>query len=305
VLQQLVNGIFLGSLYALFAVGYTLIFGVLDILNLAHQAVFMLGAVVALLAVLYLKVNLGVALLLALAVTGLVGLLLDRVGFAPLRRRPNTQFAGMISSIALALLFEATVQGLFDRGILDPNPARFPAGVAPAGSLDLPGVVIPWVRVLIVVVAIAMMAGLTVMLRRTRLGKAIRAVAENQRAARLLGINVDRIIALSFVISSALGGAAGVLYALAVNSITHDMGRALELKGLAVIIVGGMGSVPGAVLGGFLLGLAEVSTFIIDGFGMLPFQLSRWRDAVAFTLLFLLLIVRPTGLLGRRAAREA
>jgi branched-chain amino acid transport system permease protein len=305
VLQQLVNGLFLGSLYALFAVGYALIFGVLDILNLAHQAVFMLGAVAALLAVLYLGLPLPVALLLAMVVTGVVGLVLDRVGFAPLRRRPNTQFAGMISSIALALLFEAVVQGLFDRGLLDPNPARFPPGVAPAGSLEIPGLVVSWTRLMIVVVAIAIMAGLTVMLRQTRLGKAIRAVAENQRAARLLGINVDRIIAISFVISSALGGLAGVLYALAVNSITNDMGRALELKGLAVIIVGGMGSVPGAVVGGFLLGLAEVSTFIVDGFGWLPFQLSRWRDAVAFTLLFLLLIVRPTGLLGRRAAREA
>jgi branched-chain amino acid transport system permease protein len=150
-----------------------------------------------------------------------------------------------------------------------------------------------------------MMVGLTLLLRSTRLGKAIRAVAENQRAARLLGINVDRVIAQSFFISSALGGAAGVLYALAVNAVTYDMGQALELKGLAVIILGGMGSVPGAVLGGFALGLAEVGTFVVDSLGLLPFQLSRWRDAVAFTLLFALLIVRPTGLLGRRAAREA
>ena len=304
-LQQLINGIFLGSLYALFAVGYTLIFGVLDILNLAHQAVFMLGAVVALLLVLYLNVNLGIALLLAMVVAGLAGLLLDRVAFAPLRRRPNTQFSGMISSIAMALIFEAIVQSLFDRGILSPNPARFPAAVTPVGSLEIAGAVIPLVRVIIVAVAVAMMVGLTLMLKYSRLGKSIRAVAENQRAARLLGINVDRVIAQSFVLSSALGGAAGILYALAVNSVTHDMGRALELKGLAVIIVGGMGSIPGAVLGGFLLGLAEVGTFMIDSALGLPFQTSRVRDAVAFTLLFLILIIRPTGLLGRRAARVA
>jgi branched-chain amino acid transport system permease protein len=304
-LQQLVNALFLGSLYALFAVGYTLIFGVLDILNLAHQAVFMLGAVIALLAVLYLGLPIGPALLLAMIACGLIGLLLDRMAFRPLRRRPDTQFSGMISSIAVGLMLVAIGQSLFDRSILSPNPARFPPGTAPEGILEIGDVVIPVVRLVIVVAAVAMMVGLTVLLRKTKTGMAIRAVAENQRAARLLGINVDRVIAQSFLISSALGGAAGVLYALAVNAVTYDMGQALELKGLAVIILGGMGSVPGAVLGGFLLGLAEVSTFMIDSLGLLPFQLSRWRDAVAFTLLFVLLIVRPTGLLGRRAAREA
>lgn len=306
-LQQLVNGLFLGSLYALFAVGYTLIFGVLDILNLAHQAIFMLGAVVALLLILYAGVPFWLAFGLAVVVSGLAGLLLDRVAFRPLRRRPDTQLSGMISSIAVALIFEAIVQALFDRGLLDPNPARFPPGVGPGGSIELTALqlTIPWTRVLIVGVAVAIMIGLTLLLRLTRQGKAIRAVAENPRAARLLGINVDRVIAQSFVLSSALGGVAGVLYALAVNSITYDMGRPLELKGLAVIIVGGMGSVPGAVLGGFLLGLAEVATFIIDSTFNLPFQTSRIRDAVAFSLLFIILIIRPTGLLGRRAVRVA
>lgn len=304
-LQQLINGLFLGSLYALFAVGYTLIFGVLDILNLAHQAIFMLGAIVALLLVLSLNMHIVPALLLAMVVAGLAGLLLERVAFRPLRRRPDTQFSGMISSIAVALMLEAVVQGLFDRGILSPNPARFPPAVVPVGAVEFGGAIVPLVRVIIVVVAILMMVGLTLMLRYTRLGKSIRAVAENARAARLLGINVDRVIALSFVLSSALGGAAGILYALAVGSITHDMGRPLELKGLAVIIVGGMGSVPGAVLGGFLLGLAEVGTFMLDSTGLLPVQTSRVREAIAFTLLFLILLLRPTGLLGRRAARVA
>jgi branched-chain amino acid transport system permease protein len=240
-----------------------------------------------------------------MAVAGLAGWLLDQLAFRPLRRRPNTQFSGMIGSIAVALIFESIVQALFDGGLLTPNPARFPAGTLPSGTLTLGEVGLPLIRLLIVVVAVLMMVGLTLMLRLTRTGRAIRAVAESQRTARLLGINVDRIIAQSFILSSALGGAAGILYALAVNSITHDMGRPLELKGLAVIIVGGMGSVPGAVLGGFLLGLAEVSTFIIDSSVGLPFQLSRYRDAVAFTLLFLMLLLRPTGLLGRRAARVA
>ena len=147
------------------------------------------------------------------------------------------------------------------------------------------------------VLAVAFTLGLQYFVARTRTGKAIRTVAENQRAARLLGINVDGIIALSFFISSALGGVAGVLYALEFANIAPEMGRSIELKGLAVIILGGMGSIPGAVLGGFLLGLTEVFT--------VQWISSTWRDAAAFTMLFLILLVRPRGLLGQKAVREA
>jgi branched-chain amino acid transport system permease protein len=140
------------------------------------------------------------------------------------------------------------------------------------------------------------MLGLTYLVRRTKLGLAMRAVAESPRAARLMGVDVERVIAQSFFISSALGGAAGVLFGLAFNSISPDMGRSIELKGLAVIIVGGMGSVPGAVLGGFALGLIEVLSVAISG-------QSSMRDAIAFACLFLILLVRPTGILGSRQAR--
>src|SRR6266702_4446035 len=193
-MQQVVNGLFLGSIYALFALGYTLVFGVLDILNLAHAAVFTVCAF-----------------------------------------------------LALALV----------------------------GTLHL----------------------LTLLLRRTRLGRQIRAVAESPLAARILGVDVDRVIAASFFISSALGGAAGVLFGLAFNDVSADMGRSVELKGLAVIILGGMGSMPGAVLAGYGLGLIEVFTVAQVG--------SSWRDGVSFAVLFLVLLLRPRGLLGQAATRLA
>lgn len=318
--QQFVNGLFTGCIYALFAVGYTLVFGVLDILNLAHQAVFMLGAVVTLALVRDLRrhglreplaslpgadvverfmhahhLEVAVALVLAALLCGLIGILLELVAFRPLRRRPDTYFSSMISSIAMALLFEAIVLRQ-----VGPDPARFPFGTFPVQVYERGGITITLRQIMIMLVAIGLTAGLQIMIRRSRVGRAIRTVAENPRAARLLGVNVDRIIALSFFISSALGGVAGALYGLEFAGITPDMGRSIELKGLAVIILGGMGSIPGALLGGLLLGLTEAYTVQLLGS-----RGSTLKDAAAFTVLFLILLVRPSGLLGQKAVREA
>jgi branched-chain amino acid transport system permease protein len=300
--QQLLNGLFAGSAYALFAVGYALIFGVLDILNLAHHAIYMLGAFVALVLVTGDAKNAGAlpfqlpfwaALPLAMLVAGLLGVALDRIAFAPLRRQPDTHFSGLISSIAMAIIFEALAIAVFRSEV-----SQFPAGTIPPGSLRLGAASLSYSRVLVIVAALLLVVALTLLLRRGKLGRAIRAVAENPKAARLLGVDVERTIAASFFISSALGGAAGVLYGLAVNRLDPAMGRPVELKGLAVIIVGGMGSIPGAVLGGYILGLTEVLSVALT-------KTSNYRDAIAFILLFLILTLRPSGLLGARRAREA
>ncbi len=291
-LQQVVNTLFQGAVYALFALGYTLIFGVLDILNLAHSAVFMWGAFLALLLVTKLGANIGVAFLLAMVGTGLLGILLDRVAFAPLRARGASNLAPLISSIALAIVFQAAALGLFGGLVY-----RFPPGTAPSADIGAGEVHVDVLQVIIFAIAVVLMVGLELLLRTTRLGKSIRAVAENQKAARLLGINVERVIATTFFISSALGGAAGVLVGLSLNAIAPDMGQAIELKGLAVIIIGGMGSIPGAVIAGFLLAATEVFT--------ISFISSTVRDAIAFSLLFLVLLIWPSGILGRRALREA
>jgi branched-chain amino acid transport system permease protein len=291
--QQLVNGLFIGSVYGLFAVGYTLVFGVLDILNLAHAAVFTLGGLVALWLVQAAGLSIWLAFPVATLFAGLLGLLLNQVAFVPLRKRADSQFSGLISSIAMAIIFEAVALGLFGA-----RSVRFPQGTVSVHIWHLGGVTITSLQIGIVLVATLLMVVLTLFIRRTRIGKAIRAVAENERAAMLLGVNVNGIIAFTFFISSALGGAAGILYGLYFDALAPDMGRSIELKGLAVIILGGMGSIPGAILGGLAFGLSEVLTVAISG-------TSNLRDAVAFTVLFAILLIRPSGLLGRGRAREA
>jgi len=291
--QQLVNGLFIGSVYGLFAVGYTLVFGVLDILNLAHAAIFTLGGLVALWLVESAGLSIWSAFPASVLFCGLLGLLLDRVAFLPLRQRADSQFSGLISSIAMAIIFESAALGIFGA-----RTVRFPANTIPLHIWSIGGVSITSLQVQIVVVAVALMAALTQFLRRARTGKAIRAVAESDRTARLLGINVDGVIAFTFFISSALGGAAGILFGLYFDALSPDMGRSIELKGLAVIILGGMGSIPGAILGGVAFGLSEVLTVAVTG-------TSDLRDAVAFTVLFAILVLRPSGLLGRGRAREA
>ena len=290
--QQIVNGLFLGSIYALFALGYTLVFGVLDILNLAHQAVFMVCAYAALVLVVHLHMPMVAAFPVAVLLGGLLGMLVDRIAFRPLRGRSDSNIAGLISSIALATILEAGVVQFFG-----PDVERFPFGTVPTRSLKIGDAVVSELQIIIIAIALLMLAGLTWLLRRTQLGRRIRAVAENPRAARVLGVDVDRIISASFFVSSALGAAAGVLFGLAFNNVAPDMGRSVELKGLAVIVLGGMGSMPGAALAGLALGLLEVFTVAWIG--------SSYRDAVAFGVLFLVLVLRPRGLLGSAALREA
>jgi branched-chain amino acid transport system permease protein len=182
-------------------------------------------------------------------------------------------------------------------GIGGPDLSRFPFGVVPDRAIRVGGAIISELQVVIIGISVIMMGALTWLVQRTRLGRQIRAVAESPLAARILGVDVDKVIAASFFISSALGGAAGVLFGLAFNNVSADMGRSVELKGLAVIILGGMGSMPGAVLAGFGMGLIEVLTISQLG--------SSYRDAVSFAVLFLVLLLRPRGLLGQAATRLA
>jgi branched-chain amino acid transport system permease protein len=293
--QQIVNGVFLGSMYALFALGYTLVFGVLDILNLAHAAVFMLASFVALTLVSALHLHIVIALPLAMAAAGVIGLVLERLAFRPLRGRADSNVSGLISSLAMAAIFEAIALELWG-----PNVTRFPYDTIPAGGalrVPLLGASVSRLQLTTVGVAVLLFGALWWLVQRTRLGREVRAVAESPRAARILGVDVDRAIAASFFISSALGGAAGVLFGLAYNSVSPDLGRSVELKGLAVIIVGGMGSMTGAVVAGFALGLVEV--FVVAHLG------GSYRDAVSFAALFLILVLRPRGLFGAPSLREA
>lgn len=290
-MQQLLNGLFIGAIYALFAIGFTLVFGVLDRLNLAHPAVFAVSAFVGIELVEVAGLSIWLTLPIVFVVGGILGIVIERVAFRPLKERPDAHFAGLISSIALAGMFIALLQWRYG-----PDTRRFPAGSFPSTTFTVFGAQVTLVQVAILVISVVLMVALTVLVARSRLGRGMRAVAENPTAARVLGINVDRVTMTTFAISSALGAVAGALFAMNVNSAQLTMGTAIELKGLAVIIVGGMGSLPGALVGGLLLGLAEV--FAVQ------YLSSSYRDLVAFGLLFLILLVRPQGLFGARKVRE-
>ncbi len=292
-LSQALNGLFTGSIYALFAVGYTLVFGVLDILNLAHSAVFMLGAVIAYTLAVTLGFPFVVAALGATLACAVIGYGIDRVAFRPLRHRSAPPISALLTSIGLALVFVNIAELRFGA-----NSRALPASVALSGSLHVGNLVLEDSKIATLVLSLALAAILGWVVRRTRAGRAVRAVAENPKAAQLMGIDVDAVIAWTLVVSSALGAVAGILYGLSQHDISPFMGRdQIELKGLAVIVLGGMGSIRGAVVAGYLLGLAELAAQVFLG--------SNVSAGVAFAVLFLALVAFPGGMLrGRRVARE-
>ena len=290
--QQFANAISLGAVYALFALGFTLVFGVLNVVNLAHGAMFMVGAYTALQAVLLFKLPLAAAVLAAILVTAGAGWLLDRFIFAPLRARQAPHLAPMIATIGLAISLNSTVQGIFGAENL-----RFPMHGLAADGLRLGGVQITWLELQIIFLSFLLMAVLLWWLMRTRMGAALRALAESRKAAALLGIDVEGLFRMTSVIAASLGGVAGVLIALYTNAVFPQMGQPMLHKGIAVVILGGMGDIRGALLGGFFLGCAEVFSVAYIG--------SSMRDAVAFGLLFAILLLRPQGLFGKAAQRRA
>jgi branched-chain amino acid transport system permease protein len=295
--QQLLNAIFIGSIYALFAVGYTLVFGILDILNLAHSAVFMFGAAITYSLVVNHGQSFWVALVLGVAACGLMGLVIEHVCLRPLRRRRAPPIAALISTIGLALIIVAAIEqgrpGTFFAWLWvdGANSVAFPADAVPNPTWHVAGLTLEASKVAIIPISIVLMLVLGYVMRFTQVGRGLRAVAENPRAARLMGLNVDRMITLTLVVSSALGGLAGILFGVALGDISPYIGRDnVEVRGLAVIVLGGMGSIPGAVAGGYLLGLIEVAALLALG--------SNARSGVAFAALFLMLILRPQGLFG-------
>ena len=288
--QQIINAISLGGVYALFALGFTLVFGVLNVINLAHGALFMIGAYAALQAVLLLRLPLLAAIFIAIGVTGIAGWVLDKLIFAPLRARRAPHLAPMIATIGLATCLTSLIEGYFGAENL-----RFPVEVLPVETVSFVGVQITWLELRIIFLAFLLTSVLLWGLRHSRIGRALRAVAESPKAAALLGVDVDGLFRATSVIGSLLGGVAGVLIGLYTNSVFPHMGQPMLHKGIAVVILGGMGDVRGALLGGFFLGFAEVLSVVYIG--------STMRDAVAFGLLFIILLLRPEGLFGQARRR--
>lgn len=283
--QQLVNGLTLGSTYSLVALGYTLIMGVLNIINMAHGEIFMFGAFVGLFLMTYLKVNIFVAMVGAMVAGALLGILLEILALRPLRRRAVSDLAPLISTIGVSIFLENLALKIFG-----PQSQAFPSGVLSGVQIQLGPVRITLVQIVILGISFGLMLVLRFLLSKTRVGKAIRTTAENIETANLLGINTNKIILLTVALASGLGAVAGVLVGLTFNAVEPTIGLSMGLKGLAVLILGGMGNITGAMLGGLILGIAEVFT--------VAYGASSYRDAVAFGMIILILFIRPQGLFG-------
>lgn len=289
--QQLVNALSLGSVYALFALGFTLIFGVLGVVNLSHGAVFMVGAYGALQVINHFGFPLWAGLLFAFLLCGLLGLAIDFLVLKPLRARGAPHLIPMIATIGVGIAINSAMQGIFGAENL-----RFPAGTVSEESLTLGGLHLTALELGIVLLSFLLMGALMLSLKRTQLGRAMRAIAESPKAAYLLGINVEGLFYLTSFAAAGLGGLAGVLIGLYSNALFPLMGQPMLHKGIAVIILGGLGDVRGAMLGGLFLGFAEVLSIAYIG--------SDMRDAVAFGFLFLVLLLRPKGLFGSLQERK-
>jgi len=283
--QQLVNGLILGSTYALVALGFTLVFGILGMINFAHGEIFMLGAYMALLLVTIGKLNIFWSVLGAMVGAAILGMLIERISFRPLRK--VSILAPLISTIGLSIFLRSLAQIVFGA-----ESTRFPVSIKTA-FYQLGPFQVSLLQMVILAISFGLMAIFQVFIKKTKVGKAMRATSESLYTAGLLGINVNRITLFSFAVASALGGVAGVLLGLNFNAISPLMGKMVGLKGLTIIILGGMGNITGAMVGGLFLGFVEVLS--------VGYLTSSYRDAVAFALMFLVLLIKPTGLFGRIA----
>ncbi|MBW4502207.1 MAG: branched-chain amino acid ABC transporter permease [Scytonema hyalinum WJT4-NPBG1] len=310
VLQKFLNGLSIGSVYAIFALGYTLVYSILGIINLAHGAVFTLGAYLTyaliggafgfngLLANASLPIQLpfAVALILGSALAGLVGVAIERLAFLPLRQRGSDPLLTVVSSLGVGVVIVNLIQYLVGAESYT-FPANTYGNLPPAinfGTAENP-IPIRTVQLVIFAISVVIVAILTLFINYTKYGKAMQAIAEDATTASLLGINSDRFIVLTFFISSFIAGVAGTLVASSVSIAGPYFGLSFGLRGLSVIVLGGLGSIPGAVVGGLVIGLVEA---------FVPGEYSGYKDAVAFGILFIMLLVRPQGLLGRRFVQK-
>lgn len=296
-LQQLINGIVLGSIYALIALGYTMVYGVLRLINFAHGDVFMVGSFIGFYIAAALKISQptisGALFVMVFSMVGaaLLGILIERFAYKPVRK--HSRLTSLITAIGVSLLLEYGGQSPYAFGA---TPKRFPE-IMKTYNVSLGGnITISNDSILIIIVSILLMVMLNLIVFRTKLGKAMRAVSFNLDVAKLMGINTDRVITFTFALGSALAAAAGILYAIHFTKIDPLMGLMTGLKAFVAAVLGGIGNITGAVLGGLLIGIAEI---MVGGYIS-----STYKDAIAFLILILVLLVRPAGLLGSVAQEK-
>ncbi len=284
-LQQVINGISLGSIYALIALGYTMVYGIIKLINFAHCDVYMIGAYVGYFCMRNFNMGFLPSLLMAMVVCTTVGVLIEKIAYKPLRNA--TRIAALITAIGVSLFLEYGTM-FFVKATVRTYP---PMTGFMAKSFKVGNTVITMQQVIIAAVTVILMVLLQFIVKKTRIGKAMRAVSQDKDAAELMGINVDATISFTFAIGSALAGAAGILVGVYYNSINPLMGILPGLKAFVAAVFGGIGLIPGAMIGGYIIGATEV---FVAGYGR-----SMYKDAVVFAILILILLVKPSGLLGR------
>lgn len=288
IIQQLVNGISLGSIYALIALGYTMVYGIIKLINFAHGDIYMLGAFTGFFAIKAFHMSFLPALVVAMAVAALLGVLIERLAYRPLRN--STRIAALITAIGVSMLIQNVALLVWK-----PDPRSFP-DVFPFRSYQIWGVYLDNRQLIILAVAVILMVVLHYIVHYTRIGRAMRAVAQDDDAARLMGIDVDRVIAFTFALGSALAAAGGVLVGIYYNRIDPMMGVMPGLKAFVAAVLGGIGVIPGAMIGGLVMGIAEVMVVALTA--------STWKDAVAFGILIIILLLRPAGILGQHVREK-
>jgi branched-chain amino acid transport system permease protein len=285
----MINGISLGSIYALIALGYTMVYGIVMLINFAHGDVLMVGAYTGYFVLSWLGVSplsLVAAFVFSMALCGALGVFIERFAYRPLRTAPRLN--SLITAIAVSLILQNGARVL---RFVGPNPRQFPR--PQVWNLSLGAFSISNIQIIVIVLSAALMAGLNYIINYTRRGKAMRAVSYDMQAASLMGISVDGTISFTFALGSVLAAAGGILFACAYPQISPTMGTMPGLKAFVAAVLGGIGSVPGAMLGGFILGIAETMTK--------GFLSSQYADAISFSILIIILLVRPTGILGAKA----
>jgi branched-chain amino acid transport system permease protein len=287
-IQQLINGVHVGSIYALIALGYTMVYGIVKLINFAHGEIMMLGAYVGFFAIGLWGLPFPLALLVAMVFSALLGVVIERIAYKPLRNAPR--ISALITAIGMSLLLQNIALVLFG-----PDPQKMPAVISKE-AIHLGGVQISYLTIVTLVLAVGFMILLELFIKRTKTGKAMRAVSQDKAASTLMGIDVNRIISVTFAIGSALGALGGVLYAVAYPQIEPYMGIMPGLKAFVAAVLGGIGSIPGAMLGGFILGIMESLTK--------GYISSQWSDAVVFGVLILVLLIKPSGLLGKNTREK-
>ena len=295
-LQQLFNGLSLGAIYALIAIGYTMVYGIIGMINFAHGEIYMIGAYVGLVTLSAIGTQggvpiwlvIGLMLIVAAVITGVYGFVVEQVAYKPVRSSPR--LVALISAIGMSIFLQNWValgQGARDMAV----PSLLPGALQFGGEGGGFEIFVPYTRIMIIVVTVVLMLLLTLYIRYSRMGRASRACAQDMHMANLLGINTDRVISFTFILGAVLAAVGGVLIALAVGKLNPFIGFLAGIKAFTAAVLGGIGSVPGAMLGGVLLGVAETMAA--------AYISSEYKDIVAFTLLVLILLVRPTGLLGK------